>query len=73
MKQIQRPAPVLVAARDHDFDGVTDAAVGLNSCIPQTIKPAQDVVMPKRWERKAEPAFVDELAGSKRAEQAAIE
>jgi len=33
VKEIQRPAPVLVAARDHNFNGVTDAAIGFDSCI----------------------------------------
>jgi hypothetical protein len=28
-EKIERPAPVLVAALNHDFDGFTDAAVGL--------------------------------------------
>ena len=40
------------------FDGVTDAAVGFDSCIPQIIESAQDVVVPKRRERETEPAFV---------------
>jgi len=73
MQEVERPAPVLVAALNHDFDGVTDAAVGLDSCIPQIIESAQDVVVPKRREREAEPAFVDDFAGSKRAEHAALE
>jgi len=29
MKEVQRPAPILVAARHHDFDGFTDALSGL--------------------------------------------
>ena len=29
------------------FDGVTDAAVGFDSCISQIIESAQDVVVPK--------------------------
>jgi len=73
MKEVERPAPVLVAALNHGFDSVTDAAVGFDSCIPQIIESAQDVVVPKRREREAEPAFVDDFAGSKRAEHAAIE
>ena len=58
---------------NHDFDGFTDAAVGFDSRIPQIIESAQDVVVPKRREREAEPAFVDDFAGSKRAEHAALE
>ena len=73
MKKIERPAPVLVAALNHGFDGVADAAVGFDSCIPQIIECAQDVVLPKCRERKAEPAFVDDLAGSKRVKQSALE
>jgi len=53
MKEVQRPAPVLVTALDHDFDGFTDATVGLDSCIPQIPESAQDVVMPKRRERES--------------------
>src|SRR6202023_2154089 len=53
-------------------DSVTDAAVGCDSCIPQIIESAQDVVVPKRREREAEPAFVDDFAGSERAEHAAL-
>ena len=73
MKEVERPAPVLVAALNHGFDGFTDAAVGFDSCIPQIIESAQDVVVPKRREREAEPAFVDDFAGSKRAEHTALE
>ncbi len=73
MKEVERPAPILVAALHHDFDGVEDAAVGFDSCIAQIIESAQDVVVPKRREREAEPAFVDDFAGSKRAEHAALE
>ena len=46
MKEVERPAPVLVAALNHGFDGVTGAAVGFDSCIPQIIESAQDVVVP---------------------------
>ena len=73
MKEVQRPAPVLVAALNHGFDGVTDAAVGLDSCISQIFESAQDVVVPKRREREAQPAFVDDFASSKGAEHAALE
>ena len=73
MKEVERPAPILMAALNHDFDGVGNAAVGFDSCIPQIIESAQDVVVPKRREREAEPAFVDDFAGSKRAEHAALE
>jgi hypothetical protein len=73
MKKVERPPPVLVSALNHGFDGVVEAALGLYSCIPQIIEPAQDVVVPKRREREAEPAFVDDFAGSERAEHAAIE
>src|SRR5271166_143610 len=73
MQEVERPAPVLVAALNHGFDGVTDAAVGFDSCISQIIESAQDVVVPKRREREAEPAFVDDFAGSERAEHAALE
>jgi len=73
MKEVERPAAVLVAALHHDFDGVTDAAVGFDSSFAQIIEPAQDVVVPKRRERETEPAFVDDFAGSKRAEHAALE
>ena len=73
MKEVERPAPVLVAALDHDFDGFADAAVGLDSCVAQIIESAQDVVMPKGREREAQPALVDDFAGAKRAEHAALE
>ena len=72
MKEVERPAPVLVAALDHDFDGFTDAAVGFDSCISQVIESAQDVVMPKGREGEAEPALVDDFTGSERAEHAAL-
>ena len=73
MNEVQRPAPVLVAALNYDFDGVADAAVGFDARTPQMIESPQDVVVPKRREREAEPAFVDHFAGSKRAEHAALE
>src|SRR5271156_6182103 len=72
MKEVERPAPVLVATLNHGFDGVTDSAVGFDSCVAQIIESAQDVVVPKRREREAEPAFVDDFAGSERAEHAAL-
>jgi hypothetical protein len=73
MKEVERPAPVLAAALHHDFDGVIDAAVGFDSSIPQTVESAQDIVVPERGEGEAEPAFVDDFAGSKREEHAALE
>src|SRR6266568_325881 len=73
MKEVERPAPVLVAALNHGFDGIIDAVVGFDSCIPQIIESAQDVIVPKRREGEAEPAFVDDFASSKRAEHAALE
>src|SRR5690242_3552870 len=73
MKKVERPAPVLVPALNHGLDGLTDAAVGFDPCIPQIIESAQDVVMPKRREREPEPPFVDNFAGLKRAEHAAFE
>jgi hypothetical protein len=47
MKEVEGPAPVMVAALDHGFDGFTDAAVGFDSRIPQIIESTQDVVVPK--------------------------
>jgi hypothetical protein len=73
MKEVERPASVLVAAFGHNSNGLTDAAVGIDSCISQIIKSAQSVVVPERREREAEPAFVDNFAGSQRAEHAALE
>src|SRR5580698_5424601 len=72
MKEVERPAPVLVAEFQHDFDGFTQAAVGFDSCIPQIVESTQDVVVPKRRERETEPAFVDDFAGSERAKHAAL-
>jgi len=53
MKEIQRPAAVLVAALNYDFDGFTDAIIGFESCIPQIVESTQDVVVPKRGERES--------------------
>jgi len=73
MKQVEGPAPILVAALDHDFDGLTNPAVGFDSRIPQVVEAPQDVVVPACREREAEPAIVDDFAGSKRAKHAALE
>src|SRR2546423_11916733 len=73
MKEVQRPPAVLVAALDHDFDGIPNVAVGFDSCVPQIIESAQDVVVPKRREREAQPALVDDFVSSNRAEHAALE
>ena len=73
MEEIERPAPVLVAAFHHDCDVVTDAAVGFDSCFPQIIESPQHVVAPERRKREAEPLLIDHLAASKRAEHAAFE
>jgi hypothetical protein len=59
MKEIERPSPVLMAALHLAFDGFTDSAVGFDSCIPRIIESTQDVVVPKRPEPEAEPAFVE--------------
>ena len=72
MKEVERPALVLGLALNHGFDGVTDAAVGFDSCIAQIIESAQNVIMPKRWKREPQPAFVDDFTTSKRAEHVAI-
>src|SRR5437762_12009587 len=66
MKEVQRPPPVLVAALDHDFDGIPNVAVGFDSCVPQIIESAQDVVVPKRREREVQPALVDDFVSSNR-------
>src|SRR6266700_1987018 len=73
MKEVERPAPVLVAALNHGFDGFPDAAVGFDSRIAQIIESPQNVVVPKRRKGEAQPAFVDDFAGSQRAEHAALE
>ena len=73
MKKVEGPAPILVPARDHCFDGLTNAAVRFESGIAQIVESAQDVVVPKRREGKAEPAVVDYIAGSKRAGHPALE
>jgi len=73
MKEVEGPAAILVAALEHRCDRLTEATVGLDSCIAEIIEAPQDVVVPERREREAEPAFVDDLAGSKRAEHAALE
>src|SRR5580700_4509557 len=73
MKEVERPAPVLVTALNHDVNGFTDAAVGFDSRISQIVESAQDVVVPKRRKREAEPAFVDDFTGSERAEHVALE
>src|SRR5689334_23364001 len=73
MKQVERPAPVLVAALQDNFDGASDATVGFDACVAQVIEPAQNVVMPKGRVRKAQPALVDHLAGPQRAEHAALQ
>src|SRR5262249_18418372 len=65
--------PVLVASLDHGFDRLSNAAVGFDSCIPQIIEPAQDIVMPKRREREAKPPLVDDFAGPKRAKHSPLE
>ncbi len=73
VEEVERPAAVLVAALDDDFDGFADAAVGFDSCVAQVIEAAQDVVVPKGGEGEAQPAIVDDFAGAKRAEHAALE
>jgi hypothetical protein len=73
MKEVERPAPVLVTARDHDFDSFTDAAIRLDTRVPQIIESPQDVVIPEGGEREPEPAFVDRFPGSTRAEHASLE
>ena len=62
-----------MAALYHDFDRFAGAVVRLDSCISQIIESAQDVVVPKRRVREAQPAFVDDFASAKRAEHASLE
>jgi hypothetical protein len=51
MTEVERLASVLTAARDHNFVGLSDAAVGLDFRISQIIESAQDVVIPGRRKR----------------------
>jgi hypothetical protein len=69
---VERPAPVLMAARDHDFDGLSGTAVGIDSRISQIIESAHDVVMPRRRVREAQRALGDDFAGSQRTKHAAL-
>src|SRR5262249_59607910 len=63
MKEVAGPAPILVAALDHDFDGVSDATIRLYSRIPQIVESAQDVVVPEWRGRGAEAPGVGDLSG----------
>jgi len=63
MEEVERPAPVLVAALNYDFDTFTNAA-GFDSCIAQTVESAQDVVVPKRREREAQRFDLDRVKAS---------
>lgn len=72
MKQVERPAPVLVTAIDYDFDGVTDALIGFNAGGSQVVQPPQHIKVPKGREGKPEPPFIDNFASPKRAEHAAF-
>jgi hypothetical protein len=73
MTKVERPASVLVATLDYNFDRFADAAVGFDSGVAQIVESAQDVVVPEGWVRETEPALVDDFSGAKRAEQVAIE
>jgi hypothetical protein len=73
VEQVEGPATVLVTALEHDFDGFADALVRLDSGVAQIVEAAQDVVVPKRGEGKAEPRLLDDFAGAKRTEHAALE
>src|SRR5215472_3806002 len=73
MTPVERPPSILMAAFDHDLDGLLDAAVRFYSRAAQVIESAQDIVVPERRIGEAEPVFVDHLAGAKRAEQSALQ
>src|SRR5689334_1034650 len=73
MKQVERPAPVLVAPLDDHLHSFPNAAVRVDLCTPQVVDPAKHVIMPERRKREAQPALVNHLASSKRAEHAALE
>src|SRR5690242_12440376 len=73
MQEIERPAAVLVAAGNHDRDGLADTAIGFDRCVAKVIEPAQHIVMPERRERETEPALVNDFAASERTEHAALE
>ena len=64
MEEVERPAPVLVPALHHDLDGFSDAAIGFGAGLSQIIESAQDVIVPERREREAEPALVNDFARS---------
>src|SRR5262249_8439260 len=65
MKEIEWPAPVLVATLNYGFDGVIEAAVRFDSCVPHIVESAQNVIVPKCREREAEPMLVDDFTRSK--------
>ena len=65
MEQVQWPSAILVAALDHDLNSFFDAAVGLDAGFAQVVEATQDIVVPMRRVSEAEPALIDDLAGSK--------
>src|SRR5215472_9327604 len=73
MQQVQGPASVLVTTLGHHLDCLSDAAVRFVTGTAEIVESAQDIVVPERREREAEPAFVDDFTGAERAEQAALQ
>ena len=72
MKEVERPASVLVTPRNYNLNRFPDAAVGFDPRIAQIVESAQDVVVPERREREAKPAFIDDFARSERAKHTAL-
>src|ERR1700758_5776902 len=73
MKQVERPPPVLVSPRQHHFNGFINAVVGSHSSFSQIIQSTQNVIVPERRVREAQPAFVDDLSSSKRAKHSPLQ
>ena len=73
MDEVEGPAAVLVASREHHVDGFAHAAVGLDFRVAQIVQSAQNVIVPRRRIRKTQPTFINYFSGAQRAEQASLE
>ena len=69
MDEVEGPAAVLVASREHHVDGFAHAAVGLDFRVAQIVQSAQNVIVPRRRIRKTQPTFINYFSGAQRAEQ----
>ena len=72
MKNVARPAPVLMSTLRQYFNCVSDTPVRFGTRVSQKIESAQNVIVPEHREREAKPQLANNFSRLQRAQPVAI-